>query len=76
MQNDIPEALYRRIKESAETSRRSINAEMLERLERSFTSRPVDPEAFLVRARRRQEKMELPWVTDADLRRARGSGRP
>lgn len=73
---DIPEPLYERIRESADRSRRSINAEILRRLERSLMSERIDPHAFLASVRARRESGELPWIEDEDLRRARESGRP
>jgi len=72
---DIPEPLYERIKTSAERSRRSINAEILHRLERSLTSRRIEPASFLASVRRRRERADLPWIEDEELRRAREAGR-
>lgn len=73
---DIPEELYERVRASADRSRRSINAEILHRLERSLMSERIDPDRFLERVRRRRESGELPRVSDEDLRAARDSGRP
>ena len=42
---NIPENLHTMLKESAEKNRRSLNSEILARLERDFTAPTVDPEA-------------------------------
>lgn len=73
---DIPEPLYERIKASADRSRRSINAEILQRLERSLMSERIEPASFLESVRRRRERASLPWIEDDELHRARESGRP
>lgn len=73
---DIPDELYERIKESADLGRRSINSEILHRLERSLMSEKIDPVRFLERVRRRRESGALPRVSDEDLRAAREAGRP
>jgi hypothetical protein len=41
---NIPENLHAMLKESAEKNRRSLNGEILARLERDFTAPAVDPE--------------------------------
>lgn len=72
----IPEPLYERIRASAEENHRSINGEIIYRLERSLSSRRLDPASFLARVRRRREAGNLPRVTDEEIREARDSGRP
>ena len=42
---NIPEQLHSRLKESAEKNRRSLNSEILARLERELAAPTVDPEA-------------------------------
>lgn len=73
---DIPESLYQRIRESSDRNRRSINAEILDRLERSLAGEPVDRGSFLRSVRVRRDAGDLPWIRGEDLRRARESGRP
>jgi len=41
---NIPENLHAMLKESAERNRRSLNSEILARLERELTAPTVDPE--------------------------------
>ena len=72
---NIPEPLYGRLKEAAVRNRRSLNAEVILRLERSLGSAPVDAEGLLERARAVRESVELPYLTDEALRAAREDGR-
>lgn len=72
---NIPDPLYDRLKEAAARNRRSLNAEVIMRLERSLGSAPVDPEPFLARARAVREGGHVPYLTDEDLRAAREEGR-
>ena len=43
---NIPQDLHAMLKESAERNRRSLNSEILVRLESDFTAPAVDPEAY------------------------------
>jgi len=72
----IPDDLLERLRESAAEHRRSLNSEVIHRLERSIGSTPVDPDAFLARVRRLQERTKLPPLTDEMLEEARREGRP
>ncbi len=72
----IPDDLLQRLRQSAEEHRRSLNSEVLHRLERSVGTASVDPEAFLARVRRLQERTKLPALTDELLEQARREGRP
>lgn len=73
---DIPDELYERIKESADLSRRSINSEILHRLERSLVSERIDPARFLQRVRTRRGRRDLPRIDEDEIRAAREAGRP
>jgi hypothetical protein len=46
------------------------------RLERSIGSEPIDPDAFIARIRRLQERTKLPPLTDEVLEDALNYGRP
>lgn len=72
---NIQDQLYEGLKEAAARNRRSLNAEVILRLERSLGSASVDPEAFLVRARSVRERGRIPYLTDEGLRAAREEGR-
>lgn len=73
---NVPEALHERLKEEAARRRRSLNSEILVRLERSLGVAPVDAEGLLARARAVRERLDVPYLTDAELRDARAEGRP
>jgi antitoxin FitA len=71
----IPAPLYERLKAAAARNRRSINGEVIARLERSLGTAPVDADALLARARAVREQAPLPYLTDDALRSARDEGR-
>jgi antitoxin FitA len=71
----IPAPLYERLKSAAARNRRSINGEVIARLERSLGTAPVDADALLARARAVRETAPLPYLTDHALRSARDEGR-
>ena len=74
---DIPPALHKRLKESAERNRRSLNAEILWQLENS----PAEPirkrsiEEIRERARQIRESQSY-TATDEEIREAIRHGRP
>ena len=72
---NVPEPLYRRLKETAQRSRRSLNSEIIHRLERSLGVAPVDTDALLARTRAVRERGDLPYLTDRELREKRDEGR-
>ncbi len=69
-----PPDLYRRLKQSAQASRRSINSEVIVCIEKAVRSRRIYPEAILARARELREKTaeypiaddEFTWAKAAD----------
>lgn len=73
---NVPDGLYRQLKQSAERHRRSINSEAIVCLERALQSERVDPDALLTRARRVRACIPDLFVTEAELRAARDEGRP
>ena len=72
----IPEELLKQLRESALTHRRSLNSEVLSRLEHSLDSRRIDPDAFLARVGVLQQRTSLPPLTDEILEQAINEGRP
>ena len=72
----IPQDLLERLRRNAETHRRSLNSEVLVRLEHSVGTTRIDPEAFLARVLRLQRRANLPALTDALLEQAEREGRP
>ena len=73
---DLPPELHKRLKESAARNRRSLNAEIVWRLENS----PVEPvrrrsiEEILERARQIRESQTIE-TTDEEIRRFKQQGR-
>ena len=72
---NIPQGLYQRLKSSAEAGRRSLNGEVIHRLEQSVGTAPSDGEALVAEIRVVRERPVLPYLTDEALRRAREEGR-
>lgn len=71
----IPDELLERLRRSAEANRRSLNAEVIHRLERGAAEEWSGPEEVRARARQIRERAPGVWVTDEELRRARDEGR-
>jgi len=72
----ISDELLERLRLSAERNRRSLNSEVLQLLERSVGPTVLDPEMFLARIGRLQERTHLPYLTDEFLDRTIEEGRP
>jgi hypothetical protein len=64
------------LRAAAERNRRSLNSEVIHRLEASLGSNAVDSESLLGLARTIRERARMPYLTDEALRRARDEGRP
>jgi antitoxin FitA len=70
---NIPDDLHARLKASAEKNRRSLNSEVLARLERDFAAPTVDPDAL---ARELKAFVtRLPRVAHAPVARYKRRGR-
>ncbi len=75
---NVPKKLHQRLKESAAAHRRSLNSEVIARLERELMSRPVDSEEFLREVQEARERIAAKtgiFVTDEDLKEAKNWGR-
>ena len=72
---NIPDRVYRRLKESAAAHRRSLNSEILISLERSLASTRVDPKALLDRLDVFHRKAKIPQVTGGFIQAAKVRGR-
>ncbi len=73
---NIPEDLYKRIKESASEHGRSMNNEVIFLLKRAYFDQRIDAEHFLGRAEAIRNKFALPPLTDQALNAAKREGRP
>jgi len=71
----LPPELHERLKGAAQENRRSLNGEILARLEDSFASGPVDPAELLDRIRTRASRLGIPPLSASGLRRRKESGR-
>ena len=72
----LPDALYARLKARAEAQRRSLNSEILVCLEQALGGEPmIDARARLARADAVREKLRVPPLTEAVLRKAKSAGR-
>lgn len=72
----IPDELLDRLRHAAETNRRSLNREVLDRLARSTECRPIDPAEFLARADALRARLGIRPLSDEAIRRAKRSARP
>jgi hypothetical protein len=72
----LPEDVIESLRRSAQRNRRSLNSEILYRLEQSVQHRVAEPEAILARIRELRARRPLPELTDDELRRMKDAGRP
>jgi hypothetical protein len=73
---NIPRELYEKIKKSAALNFRSINSEILFRLQEVLTHHPIDRKAYLRRINELQKRIKLPPLTEDLLDEAKKAGRP
>ncbi len=73
---NIPDDLYRSLKESAKAHHRSINGEAIASLERTLGTSRIDPESFLARVEHLRKQVKAPRLTERILREAKERGRP
>jgi plasmid stability protein len=73
---NIPDELYARLKAVAARNRRSINGEIIRRIERSLTPRRVPTEQLLARIGRLHDSFEDRTFTIEQIEEARHEGRP
>lgn len=72
---NVPRELYERLKQSAQRNRRSLNSEIILRLEEAIGTRPRDVAEWLAEARAVRERLAGVWVTDDELRAMKEDGR-
>ena len=73
---NIPDALYEKVKASAEASRRSINSEIIVLIERAFQSYRPGPEEVDAEASRLREMTSHYHLTEEELNKWKNEGRP
>jgi antitoxin FitA len=72
----MPDPLYERLRESAGMNHRSINSEVIARLEQALGSPRPDGTEMLERVRELRARVGGPRLTDAWLRETKEQGRP
>lgn len=72
----IPDELYQRLKAAAEASHRSVNSEIITRIERSLMPHRATVQQLLQRVRRLQGSFAGRVLELEDLEAARQAGRP
>ena len=72
---NIPEPIYKKIKEQAEARHRSMNSEIIACLERSVEPKRVSPDEILQQARMMRKKVKGMLSAD-EIREAIDQGRP
>lgn len=68
--------LHEALKRAAQRSHRSLNGEILARLETSFSTSTVDVEILLGRIRERKARSSVPDLDAGELRALKELGRP
>jgi len=71
----IPDAVHERLREEAERNHRSLNGEILARLEASLRPGSVSPSELLDRVRQRRSRLELPELDCHLLTELKSEGR-
>lgn len=73
---NIPDELYKLLKQSAEINHRSLNSEILVCIEKSVRSRRLSTQELLPRARQLRELTAEYRISDEELTAAKRQGRP
>ncbi|MCB9500287.1 MAG: Arc family DNA-binding protein, partial [Deferribacteres bacterium] len=72
---NIPDPLYKKLKENARINNRSINDEIIVCLENSLCCHEISPKKFLQDVRKLRETIKAPLLTDDILRDCRNDKR-
>lgn len=73
---NIPDAVYRRLRDDAARNQRSLNSEILVRLERSTAPSVVDPDEFIAAIAAFQQGLPGKPLSRAATDKAKKAGRP
>ncbi len=73
---NIPDDLYKRLKEAARAHRRSMNSEILYCVERALVPYQIDVSDHIAMTRKLREKTAAYTLTDEILDAAKNNGRP
>ena len=72
---NIPDPVYERLKHQAVEHRRSLNQEVIIRLEQSIARAPIDPATFLAQIRALRVKPRKGPLTDRVITKLKRQGR-
>ena len=73
---DIPDEVYKKIKENADANKRSINSEILYGLERNYGKQKQGTEVTLARLKKLRDKTkDRVYLSDKDILEAKIEGR-
>jgi len=71
----LPDDVHEALRTAAEQNRRSLNSEVIHRLEASLALRPAGHGDLVDQARVLRERARLPYRSETELRDAREGGR-
>ena len=72
---NIPDDLYKNLKDYAAMNHRSLNNEIIVCIEKAIKSRRIEKAQFLDRVQRLREEIKLPYLTDDVLSNIKQEGR-
>lgn len=72
---NIPDDLYRQLKQVAKANQRSINSEVIYAIRRTVAIKPIDADTVLQRARQTRELTAHYAITDEEIDQAINTGR-
>jgi plasmid stability protein len=72
---NIPDDLYKNLKDYAAMNHRSLNNEIIVCIEKAIKSRRFEKAQFLDRVQRLREEIKLPYLTDDVLSNIKQEGR-
>ena len=72
---NIPDDLYKRLKQSAAQHRRSLNSQAIVCFEKVLESSRIDPEEFLTNVRTLRRQISDIYITEEDINAAKNEGR-
>lgn len=73
---NIPDKIYKRLKESAQLNHRSMNGQVLHCLEKTLLNNKVDMSDRLEKARKLRQESSQSFLTEDFLNEAKNEGRP
>ena len=72
---NIPNDLYKKIKLTAQENRRSINNEIISRLDHALKSTRIEANSFIKKIEDFQKNLNMPSLTEDILKEAKEKGR-